>query len=347
MLIRVVLTLTALYVLAAAAWIVNSGRIPANQETELLNVSYDPTRELWRDLNQRFISRYWADHGISITINQSHGSSTSQANAVINGLAADVVTLALRSDTDAICKAGLIANGWDNRLPNHSLPYYSTLVFVVRRGNPRNIHDWPDLIKPGVAIITPDPKLSGNGKLSFLAAWGAVRKGAIPQRGTSEDDARAFVTELYRHVPVLKSGARQATMTFGQENLGDVHLTWENEAHLEVAEAHGAMELIYPSMSIRAEPYVAWVDTNVQRHGTRATAEAYLRFLYTEEAQKIIAKHSYRPINEAVLLEHLDHLPRIDLFEVTAAAPGWDGAQEKFFAKGAIFDQIQNEISRH
>ena len=209
MLIRSLLALIVLYVLAAAAWIVNSGRIPENRGTELLNVSYDPTRELWRDLNKRFITRFHESHGISLTINQSHGGSSSQANAVINGLAADVVTLALKSDTDAICKAGLIAKGWENRLPYHSLPYYSTLVFVVRRGNPRNIHDWPDLIKPGVGVITPDPKLSGNGKLSFLAAWGAVRKGAVPGRGTSEDSARAFVTELYRHVPVLKSGARR------------------------------------------------------------------------------------------------------------------------------------------
>jgi sulfate/thiosulfate-binding protein len=332
---RVFLALVSVYVLAATAWILNAGRVREGHGTELLNVSYDPTRELWRDLNLMFVVRYREERGESLTIRQSHGSSGSQARAVIDGLDADVVTLALWSDVDAIRRKGLVADNWETRLPGHSLPYFSTVIFVVRKGNPRGIHDWPDLLQPGVSIITPNPKISGNGKLSFMAAWGAVR-----ERGGSDADALAFVTQMYRQVPVLDSGARGATTTFAQKKIGDVHLTWENEAHLEVAEAHGELELVYPPLSIRAEPPVAWVDTNTRRKGTQAAAEAYLRFLYTDEAQEIIATHYYRPSKETILQQHRDTLPEITLFPVTRVAKNWDDAQERFFAEGALFDRI-------
>ncbi len=242
----------------------SAGERPA---IELLNVSYDPTRELWRDLNTQFIQRYRAETGTELAIKQSHAGSSSQARAVIDGLEADVVTLALWSDIDAIRRRGLIKDGWQERLPNHSLAYFSTIVFVVRKGNPKGIKDWPDIVKPDVVVITPNPKTSGNGKLSFLAAWGSVR-----QTGGSEADARAFVTRLYKQTPVLETGARGATTTFAQRGIGDVHLTWENEAHLEVDESGGALEIVYPPRSIRAEPFVAVVDANVERKGTQAVA---------------------------------------------------------------------------
>jgi sulfate/thiosulfate transport system substrate-binding protein len=302
---------------------------------ELLNVSYDPTRELWKDLNNEFIPRYEQETGTHLTIKQSHGGSGTQARAVIDGLDADVVTLALWSDTDALRKKGLIAEHWDRRLPHQSLPYFSTIVFVVRKGNPRGIKDWPDLVQSGVQIITPNPKTSGNGKLSFLAAWGAAL-----DRGGQEQDALAYVTRLYQQTPVLDSGARGSTTTFAQKKIGDVHLTWENEAHLEVQEAGGELELVYPPASIRAEPYVAVVDANVERKGTRAAAEAYLQFLYTDEAQEVIARHYYRPINDAVRQKHTDTLREIKLFPIAAIAPGWDEAQQRFFADGGVFDGI-------
>jgi sulfate transport system substrate-binding protein len=305
------------------------------QKVELLNVSYDPTRELWRELNAAFIPLHEQRTGDRLTINQSHGGSGTQARAVIDGLEADVVSLALWSDTDAIRKKGLIADGWSERLPHHSLPYFSTIVFVVRKGNPKSVHDWPDLVKPGVQIITPNPKTSGNGKLSFLAAWGSVI-----HRGGSELEARKFVTRLYKQVPVLDSGARGATTTFAQKQIGDVHLTWENEARLEMQESGGELEVVYPSVSIRAEPYVAVVDANADRKGTRAAAEAYLKFLYSEQAQEIFARHHYRPIDEAVRKKHEADFPDIDLFPVTTTASGWNEAQEKFFAEGGVFDGI-------
>lgn len=215
------------------------------------------------------------------------------------------------------------------------MPYFSTIVFVVRKGNPKAIKDWADLVKPGVEVITPNPKTSGNGRLSFLAAWGAVR-----QRGGAEDEARDFVARLYQHTPVLDSGARGSTTTFAQRKIGDVHLTWENEAYLEVAETPGELEIVYPSASIRAEPFVAVVDANVERRGTRAAAEAYLKFLYTEEAQHILAKHHYRPINESVRRQYTAQLPELALFPITTVAASWEDAQQKFFASGAIFDKI-------
>ncbi|HEY7328661.1 MAG TPA: sulfate ABC transporter substrate-binding protein [Gemmataceae bacterium] len=302
---------------------------------ELLNVSYDPTRELWRDLNEKFSPNYELKTGQKVVIRQSHASSGSQARAVIDGLEADVVTLALWSDTDALRKKGLIKDDWEERLPNRSLAYFSTIVFVVRKANPKEIKDWPDLVKAGVEVITPNPKTSGNGRLSFLAAWGAVR-----ERGGSEEDARDFVTKLYQHTPVLDNGARGSTTTFAQKKIGDVHLTWENEAHLEIAETPGELEIVYPPLSIRAEPFVAVVDANVDRKGTRGAAEAYLQFLYTEEAQNILAKHYYRPINEEVRKQYSARLPELKLFPITAVAESWDDAQQKFFANGAVFDSI-------
>jgi len=302
---------------------------------ELLNVSYDPTRELWRQLNERFIAAYAKSPGGQLTIKQSHGGSSAQARAVIDGLEADVVTLALEPDTDAIRKAGLIADGWQKQLPNGSVPYTSTIVFVVRKGNPKGIKDWPDLVKPGIQIITPSPKTSGNGKLSFLAAWGSV-----VSRGGSEADALEYVTKLYKQVPVLDSGARGSTTTFAQRKLGDVHLTWENEARLEVQEAGGELEIVNPPTSILATPPVAVVDANAKRHGTEAAAKAYLEYLYTDDGQEIIAKNFYRPVKPEVLARHKADFPDVKLFPVTTVAKDWNDAFAKFFGEGKVFDSI-------
>jgi sulfate transport system substrate-binding protein len=301
----------------------------------LLNVSYDPTRELWRDLNSAFIPVYERETGTRLTIRQSHGGSSSQARAVIDGLDADVVTLASFIDTDAIRQRGLIKAGWVDRLPHASLPYYSTIVFVVRRGNPKGIGDWPDLLAPGITIVTPNPKTSANGYLTFFTAWGAV-----VLRGGTRQDATDYVTKLYRKVPVLDSGARGATTTFVQKGIGDVHLAWENEAHLEVREANGELDIVYPPISIRAEPHVAVVDANVDRRKTRAAAEAYLRFMYTDEAQELIARHYYRPSNEAVLQRHAATFPTIRLFAITEIAKNFQDAHRQFIGEGGVFDQI-------
>ncbi len=305
----------------------------AEQTLDLLNVSYDPTRELYRAINDAFAKKYKADTGDSVTIHQSHGGSTSQARAVIDGLGADVVTLALWPDTNQIAKAGLVSADWENAFPNRSLPYTSTIVFVVRKGNPKNIHDWPDIVKSGVEIVTPNPKTSGNGKLAFLAAWGSVTV-----RGGSEADALAFVKELYAHTPVLDLGARASTTTFVQKKVGDVHLAWENEARLEVDEAGGDVEIVYPPISFFAEPHVAVVTKNAHDKGTLDAAKAYLQFLYTPDAQEIIAKHYYRPIDPQVLERHRKNFPDLKLFKVTDIAKSWDDAIAKFFADGGTFD---------
>ncbi|HZZ26679.1 MAG TPA: sulfate ABC transporter substrate-binding protein [Pirellulales bacterium] len=305
---------------------------------ELLNVACDPTRELWQDINEEFAKIYQRDTGRSVTIKQSHGGSSSQARAVNDGLEADVVTLAMWPDTDSIRRSGLIAEGWEKRLPENSLPYYSTIVFVVRKGNPKQIHDWPDLVKPDVQIITPHPKTSGNGKLSFLAAWGSVIT-----RGGSEAQAKEFLTKLYQQTPVLDVAARSATMTFSKKGIGDVHLTWENEGQQEVQDSHGELEIVYPPVSIRAEPHVAWVDENVKKHGTTNVAQAYLEFLYTPVAQQMIAKHFYRPNSEGDRQKFADRFPPIKLFGITAVAKDWDDACQKFFNDGALFDQISEK----
>jgi sulfate transport system substrate-binding protein len=311
------------------------GTTLAGSNITLLNVSYDPTRELWKDVNSKFVARYQKEKGIKVTINQSHGGSSTQARAVIDGLEADVVTLASIIDTDAISKTGLIKDGWVERLSHRSLPYYSTVVFVVRKGNPKGIKDWSDLVKPGVKVVTPNPKTSGNGYLSFFSAWGSV-----VLRGGSRDDAVKFVTQLYKQVPVLDSGARGATTTFVQKKIGDVHLAWENEAHLEVREAKGALEIVYPPISIRAEPHVALVDENVDRKGTRDAAEAYLKYLYTDEAQQIIAKHYYRPSSDVVLKKNSAIFPNIRLFEITEIASSFADAHKQFIGEGGVFDNI-------
>jgi sulfate transport system substrate-binding protein len=310
-------------------------RADGARSIELLNVSYDPTRELWRDINASFISSYVKKTGNRLSIKQSHGGSSTQARAVIDGLEADVVTIASIIDTDAIRRSGLIKDGWMDRLPHRSLPYYSTIVFVVRKGNPKGIKDWNDLVKPGVQIITPNPKTSGNGYLSFFSAWGSV-----VLRGGSREQALSYITKLYTQVPVLDSGARAATTTFVQRGIGDVHLAWENEAHLEVREAKGELEFVYPPISIRAEPHVAVVDANVDRKNTRAAAEAYLAYLYTDEAQDIIARHYYRPANEVFLKKHSERFPQMRLFDISEIASDYLTAHKQFIAEGGVFDAI-------
>lgn len=315
-----------LLLLPAGAWFMVWREAP---EKALLNVSYDPTRELWREMNHAFREEYERESGKRIAISQSHGASGSQARAVIDGLEADVVSLALWSDTDQLRKAGLIAADWDKR---RTLPYYSTIVFVVRAGNPKKIRDWDDLIRADVSIITPNPKTSGNGKLSLLAAWGATRKA-----GKSETEAEQYVAELYRHAPVLDTGARGAAMTFSQKKIGDVHLTWENEAYLEVNESAGSLEIIYPRWSIRAEPHVAIVEANVDRRGTREAAQKYVDFCFTPRGQQIIAKHYYRPSDDSY---RNSSMPDVNLFDLSVVAKDWGEAQKRFFADGGVFDRI-------
>ena len=327
---RILMSLAAVLLTAAAA-------LPAvaADPVSLLNVSYDPTRELWRDLNASFAAAYEKEKGVKVTVKQSHGGSSTQARAVIDGLEADVVTLASYLDTEAISKRGLIRSDWIDRFPNRSLPYFSTVVFVVRKGNPKGIKDWPDLVQPGIAIITPNPKTSGNGYLSFFSAWGSV-----VLRGGSRQQAVDYVTKLYQQVPVLDSGARAATTTFVQKGIGDVHLAWENEAQLEVREAKGTLELVYPPISIRAEPHVAVVDDNVDRNGTRAAAESYLRHVYTDAGQEIVAKHFYRPSNEAILKKHAADFPELKLFPITDIAKDFPDAHKQFIGEGGVFDAI-------
>jgi sulfate/thiosulfate transport system substrate-binding protein len=332
---KLLLGLATAYIVASAVWLAAGGIVREQTPTELLNVSCDPTRELWRDINERFIARYEQERGVRLSIRMSHGGSANQARSVIDGLQADVVTLGLWSDTSAVHKRGLIDAGWENRLPHRSLPYYSTIVFVVRSGNEKDIHDWPDLLTSNVRVITPNPKTSGNGKLSFLAAWGA----ALRRHAGDEAKALEFVTGLYQRVPVLDSGARGSTTTF-RNGIGDVYLTWENEAYLAVQEAGGNLEVVYPPASIRAEPPMAVVDANVRNKGTRPAAEAYLKFLYTDEAQDVIAKHRYRPSDPGALARNRDKFPEITLFPITDIAADWDAANERFFMEGGVFDRI-------
>ena len=302
---------------------------------ELLNVSYDPTRELYRDINTAFAKRYEAEHGRPVSIKQSHAASGSQARAVIDGLEADVVTLAVWPDVEAVAKAGLVKPGWEDRFDNRAVPYHSVVVFVVRKGNPKGIKDWPDLVKGDVSIITPNPKTSGNGKYSFLAAWGAVLAG-----GGTADDAQAFVAELYKRTPVLDTGARAATATFSQKGIGDVHLTFENEAHLEVDESKGALEIVYPKRSIRVDPPVAVVDAVVDKKATRHAAEAYLGFLYSPEGRAIVSKHHYRPWGDTPPPPaEGETWPEIETFDI-AAVGGWKTAMKTFFGEGGVFDAI-------
>ena len=305
----------------------------------LLNVSYDPTREFYQEVDRAFIQHWQSESGQTIKINQSHGGSGAQARAVIEGLEADVVTLALAYDIDQIAQHGhLLPSDWQARLPFGSTPYTSTIVFLVRAGNPKNIHDWDDLIKPGIQVITPNPKTSGGARWNYLAAWGF----ALKQSGGDEDKARAFVTALYRNVPVLDSGARGATTTFAQRGLGDVLIAWENEAYLSIAElGAGKVEVVEPSISILAEPPVAVIDQNVDRHGTRKIAEAYLQFLYSPEGQALAAKNFYRPrVVDGIDSAALARFPEVEMFTIDDVFGGWSKAQATHFADGGMFDQI-------
>jgi len=304
----------------------------------LLNVSYDPTREFYADYNKAF-AKYWqGKSGQTVTIQQSHGGSGKQAQAVRNGLAADVVTLGISSDIDALANSGLVAQNWPAKLPNHSVPYTSTVVFLVRKGNPKAIKDWGDLVKPGISVVTPNPKSSSGGRWAYMAAYGYTLK--LP--GGSPDTAKAFMTQLYKNVPILDSGARGATVTFTQRNVGDVLLTWENEAKLSLSRPGGSdqFEIVYPSVSVQAEPPVAVVDKNVDAHKTRALAEAYLSYLYSPEGQEIAAKSFYRPHDPAALKKYAAQFPAIKTFTASDILGGVAAAQKSQFADGGVFDQI-------
>jgi sulfate/thiosulfate-binding protein len=314
---------------AASGW-------AAATDVTLLNVSYDPTRELYRDIDRAFITAWQAKTGQRATINQSHGGSGAQTRAVLEGLPADVVTLALAADIDALAKRGLLAADWQRRLPGNSCPYTSTIVLLVRKGNPKGIHDWADLVKPGVSVITPNPKTSGGARWNFLAAlaWAQRRPGATD--ASAEDYMRA----LLHQVPVLDTGARGATNSFAQRDLGDVLLAWENEAWLARKEFGADMfEIVYPSLSILAEPPVAIVDRVVDKRGTRDVAQAYLEFLYTPQAQDIVARHYYRPRDQVVAAKYAERYPPLKLVTIEDFG-GWDAAQAKYFADGGMFDRI-------
>jgi len=309
------------------------------KELTLLNVSYDPTRELYEDVNAVFAKDWQAKTGDRLAIRQSHGGSGKQARGVIDGLQADVVTLALAYDIDAIAeKSGLLPTDWQTRLPDNSSPYTSTVVFLVRKGNPKAIKDWDDLVKPGVAVIAPNPKTSGGARWNYLAAWGY----ALRKFDHSDAKARDFVARLFKNVPILDTGARGATTTFVQRGIGDVLLAWENEALLSLRESGpGQFQIVLPSVSILAEPPVAWVDSVVARHDTREVAEAYLRFLYSPEGQELAAKHFYRPRLPAVAQKYAATFPKMNLFTIDEVFGGWQKAQKIHFNEGGIFDQLQ------
>jgi sulfate/thiosulfate-binding protein len=328
---RVIITCLAVAALA--------GPLGAQQPLSLLNVSYDPTRELYQDVNAAFAKVWRARTGQAITINQSHGGSGKQARAVIDGLQADVVTLALAYDVDALYVNGkLIPQNWQSRLPENSAPYTSTIVFLVRKGNPRGIRDWDDLVKPGVSVITPNPKTSGGARWNYLAAWAH----ALRKSNGDEAKARDFLTRLYRNVPVLDSGARGSTTTFTQRGIGDVFLSWENEALLAREKlGRDTFDIVIPSISILAEPSVSVVDKVVDKRGTRKPAQAYLEFLYSPEGQELCARHFYRPRDKAVAAKYASQFPTINLVRIDDQMfGGWAKAQKKHFEDGGLFDQI-------
>ncbi|MGD1088090.1 MAG: sulfate ABC transporter substrate-binding protein [Verrucomicrobiota bacterium] len=318
--------------------LVFSFAVAANaREIRLLNVSYDPTRELYQDYNAAF-AKYWKTKtGDDVVISQSHGGSGKQAMSVVNGLEADVVTLGLAYDVDAIAKAKLLSPDWQQRLPDNSAPYTSTIVFLVRKENPKNIHDWNDLLKPGVTIVVPNPKTSSGARWAYLAAWAY----ALETDGHDEAKTRDFVTQIYKRVPVLDSGARGSTITFAQRGIGDVLLAWENEAHLAIKE-FGAdkFEIVTPSLSILAEPTVAVVDKVAKKHGTTEVAKAYLEYLYSDEGQEIAARNFYRPRNQTIAAKYAANFSQLKLVTVDEEFGGWTKAQQTHFADGGVFDQI-------
>lgn len=326
------LRMTALTVLSLLAL----GQVQA-AEVRLLNVSYDPTRELFQEYNSAFAKEWKAKTGDDVVVSQSHGGSGKQARAVVDGLEADVVSLALAYDVDAVAKAGLTASDWEGRLANNASPYTSTIVFLVRKGNPKQIKDWGDLVRKDVAIITPNPKTSGGARWNYLAAWGY----ALKKSGT-EEGAKQFVSDLFKNVKVLDSGARGATTSFIERGLGDVLLAWENEALLVLNQpgTSDKFELVVPSVSILAEPPVAVVDKVAKKHGAEAVSKAYLEYLYSDEGQRIIAKYHYRPSNPAILKETAAQFPNLTLFTVKDLEGDWEKAQKKHFAQGGSFDQI-------
>jgi sulfate/thiosulfate-binding protein len=315
------------------------GRKDAGRTHKLLNVSYDPTREFYADVNRTFAAQWEKEHGHKLEITQSHGGSGKQARAVIDGLEADVVTLALAGDIDVLHKeAQLLPSDWQTKLPDNSAPYTSTIVFVVRKGNPKAIKDWVDLAKDGVQVITPNPKTSGGARWNYLAAW------AWAEKAHEKDEAKVldYMTRLFSNVPVLDTGARGSTTTFAQRGIGDVFLSWENEAWLIEKEFPGKTEIVYPSLSILAEPPVAVVSKNAAKHGTTEPATAYLKFLYTEEAQKLAGKHFYRPRNPEIAKQFAAKLPALKLVGIDADFGGWAAAQKKHFDDGGTFDRIYN-----
>jgi sulfate/thiosulfate transport system substrate-binding protein len=329
---------TLAFAIAVVAIFANVGRASAKDLT-LLNASYDPTRELYHEFNDVFARHWQQTTGDTVTIRQSNGGSGAQARAVIDGLEADVVTLGLAYDIDVIAdKAKLLPEDWQTRLPSNSTPYTSTIVLVVRKGNPKGIHDWSDVVRPGVSVITPNPKTSGGARWNFLAAWAY----ALKQPGGDDTKAKDFVTALYRNVPVLDTGARGSTMTFSQRQVGDVLLAWEDEALLLASDPNtkDQYEVIYPSTSIQAEPPVAVVDKIAEKHGTAKVAQAYLQYLYTEEGQEIIAKHHYRPRSATVAAKYASAFPKLTTYTVDDLFGGWRKAQQTYFADGGVFDQI-------
>lgn len=328
----------AVSTLAIAALFMMPGRVVlAQTPLTLLNVSYDPTRELYRDLNKAFIDQYRLSTNTELTIRQSHGGSGRQARSVIDGLDADVVTLALAYDIDAIADAGLLSEDWQKRLPDNSAPYKSTIVFLVRKGNPKQIKDWNDLVKNDVQVITPNPKTSGGARWNYLAAWAY----ALERNAGNADSALDFVKRLYQHVPILDSGARGATTTFVERGQGDVLLAWENEAFLALNElGRDKFDIVVPSISIEAEPPIAVVDKYVDKKGTRSAAQAYLRFLYTPQAQEIIARNYYRPVDKHVANKYRGQFPTLRLVTIDGMFGGWRHAQKTHFADGGTFDQI-------
>ncbi len=308
----------------------------AAARVELLNVSYDPTRELYAEFNEAFARSHEAATGQKVTIQQSHGGAGAQARAVIDGLEADVVTLALGYDIDAIAASGLLEPAWQQRLAQNSAPYTSTIVFLVRKGNPKGIKDWSDLVEPGIGVITPNPKTSGGARWNYLAAWEYAKR----QANGDDTKTRQFMAALFKNVPVLDSGARGSTSTFVQRGIGDVLLAWENEAYLALEEAEDRIEIVVPSLSILAEPPVTIVDKNADRKGTRAVAQAYLQYLYSPEGQEIVAKHHYRPRDPQVAAKHASRFAAVNLFTIDEAFGGWQVAQKTHFADGGTFDQI-------